>query len=148
MGVEAVLRPDDSYIITGFTPFFKEHDSDVVLSLIKSDLFEIMEACANGSFSDDYNEINTSAMSTVSCVLSSRIGNSKVFGLDAEDDRVSISHFGTKRNKYFEYLANKGRTMTITACSSTVSGAKRLMYDTIEDIKFDGKKYRADICAD
>ena len=148
LGVEAVLKPDNTYIITGFTPFFKEHDADVVLSLIESDLYEIMEACANGSFSDDYDEIMTSEMSAVSCVLSSRVNNSKVSGLDVDDERILISHFSTRRNKYFECLTNKGRVMTVTATASTVSGARQLLYDTIEDIVFDGKKFRKDICAD
>ena len=149
LGIEAVLKEDESYIITGFTPFFKDHDSDLILSLLDSDLYEIMEACANDSFADDYEEILTNSLSAVSCVLSSRIDSSVISGLDTiEDDRTHVSHFGTKTNNYFEYLTNKGRTMVITQTASTISRAKNLLYENIENINFEGKRFRKDICAD
>ncbi len=149
LGVEGVLKSDDSYIITGFTPFFKEHDIDIVLSLIDSDLYNIMHACANDSFADDYEEIQCNSLSAVSCILSSRVNHTLITGLDTiDDENIKISHFGTKRNKYFEYLANKGRAMAITQTASTLSRARNLLYENINCIKFEGKKYRKDICSD
>lgn len=147
LGVECVLKSDGKYIITGFAPFFKEHDADVVFSLVETDFYSVMEACANGSFADDYEEIKTNSLSAVSCILSSRVKDSEIIGLDAvEDENTLISYFGVKRNKYFEILTVKGRNMVVTQTSSTLSRARDLLYENLDLIKFEGKKYRKDIC--
>ena len=148
LGIEAVLKSDNTYIITGFAPFFKEHDTDIILSILDTNLYNLMKSCANDSFSDEYDEIPTNSMSAVSCIISSRFSGSIISGLDEDDDEYSIiSHFGTKRNKYFEYLTNKGRTISVTQSAATLSRARTLLYENINNIKFEGRKYRKDICA-
>ena len=148
LGVDAVLKSDDSFVIVGFTPFFKEHHIQAVLNSLDTGLYEIFEACANGSFAHDYEDIPLKDISSVSCVLFSRNSNSVITGLELVDDTTDITPFGITQNSYFEKLTNKGRTMVVTQTSSTISRARELLYDNVEEISFNGKKYRRDICAE
>jgi len=45
-------------------------------------------------------------------------------------------------------LTNKGRTLVITQTASTFTRARELLYDNVEEVYFDGKKYRRDLCAE
>ena len=146
LGVECVLTGENTYSVTGFTPFLKEHDTQAVLNSLDTDLYRLFEACAVGSFADDYTEISVNDLSTLACVLYSRKEGSVIAGLEMVDDSTEITHFSTNKNNYFEYLTNQGRTLVLTQTASTISRARELLYDNVEDIYFDGKKYRRDIC--
>jgi len=148
LGVECVLRPDGSYVVTGFTPFLKDHDAQAILDTLDTDLYSLMEACAIGSFADDYEDIRINDLSVISCVLTSRSEDKVITGLDLIDEAAEVSYFGVTKNNYFDYLTNKGRTLVVTQSASTLSRARELLYSNIDEINFEGKKYRRDICAE
>lgn len=147
LGIELVLdKNSEEYTIMGFTPFLKEHDAQAVLNSIDLNIYALMEACANGSFADDYDDIPIKDLSIISCVLSSRNNGSVITGLELVDDTTDISYFNTTKNKYMETLTNAGRTMVITQTAATFTRARELLYDNIETINFNGIKYRKDLC--
>lgn len=148
LGVESVLLADNNCTITGFSPFLKEHDAQAVLNSLDTDLYSLCEACAVGSFADDYDEILVNDLSTVACVLAARNEGAVITGLEMVDDSTEVGHFNTLKNDYFEYLTNKGRTLVLTQTASTFTRARELLYDNVEDIYFEGKRYRRDICAE
>ncbi len=148
LGVEAVLKPDDTFVVTGFTPFLKEHDAQAVISTLDTDLYSLFEACAVGSFADDYEYIGLNDLSAVTCVLVARKEDAVINGVDLLDESCQLTYFGTSKNNYFEYLTNKGRTLALTQTSTTFSRARELLYDNVDEIYFEGKKYRHDICAE
>ena len=147
LGVEGILK-DDNITIVGLTPFLKDHDAQAVINSIDINLYSLMEACANGSFADDYENIPIKDLSFTSCVLYSLKSGSTITGLELIDDTTDIGHFSTDKNEFFETLTNKGRTHVVTQAAATFTRAKELMYDNIEDIYFDGMKYRRDICSE
>ena len=147
LGVEGVLTPDGGYSILELKSFLSDHDCQAVLNLVDENLFTLFEACANGSFADDYEAISVSDKSSVSCVLSSgKLSGSVIEGLDLVDDDVDITHFSTKRNEFFEYITTGGRAIVLTKTSSTLTRARELLYENIDVINFSGKKYRSDVC--
>ena len=146
LGIECVLSRDDKYFVTGFTPFLKDYDAACVLNSVADNWLTLFEACAVGSFADDYFEIMHSNTASVSCVLSSREDGSEIKGLDLVDDCVSVNHFATKKNEYLEWLTNKGRTLVVTSTAATLTSAKEKLYENIDVIEFKNKKYRTDIC--
>ena len=148
LGLECVLKTDNTVVVTGLTPFLKDHDAQAVINSLDIDLYTLMEACANGSFADDFENIPIKNSSNVACVLYSRKPNSVVTGLELVDDATDIGHFATKRNEFFEVLTNPGRTLVVTQSAGTISRARELLYNNIEDIYFDGIKYRRDICTE
>ena len=146
LGIEFVLKDMEHYVLVGFTPFLKEHDAQAVINSLDIDIYALMEACANGSFADDYDDIPIKNLSIVSCVLSARNQGCIISGLELVDDTTDIGYFNTEKNKYLETVTNKGRTLVITQTASTFTRAKELLYENIDGIYFDGMKYRRDIC--
>ena len=147
LGVEGVITPDGNYSILELKSFFSDHDCQAVLNLIEENLYTLFEACANGSFADDYECIKVSDKASISCVLSSgKLTDSVVEGLDLVDDDIFINHFATKRNEFFEYSTTGGRAIVLTKTSSTLNRARELLYENVDVISFSGKKYRSDIC--
>ena len=146
LGVECVLKGEDNYSVTGFIPFLKDYDAACVLNSVADNWLTLFEACAVGSFADDYFEIIHSNGASVSCVLSSREDGNEIKGLDLMDDCVNVNHFATEKNEYLEWLTNKGRTLVVTATAATLTSAKEKLYENIDVIDFKNKKYRTDIC--
>ena len=147
LGVEGVMTPDGGISILELKSFLSDHDCQAVLNLVDENLYTLFEACANGSFADDYDTICVSDKSSVSCVLSSgKLSGSVIEGLDIIDDDVDINYFAPKRNEFFEYLTSGGRAIVLTKTSSTLGRARELLYENIDVINFSGKKYRSDIC--
>ena len=144
LGVDCVLTARDEYVVLDFKPFLSNHDVEAVLNLIDENLLALFEACAVGSFADDYESIAVSNNSSVSCVLSSRLEGRVIKGLELVES--DISNFGIKKNEYLEYETIKGKNLVLTRTAKTLTRARRQLYDDIEIIEFDGKKYRSDIC--
>lgn len=144
LGVDCVLMPDGNYVVLNFKPFLSDHDADAVLNLVDENLLNLFEACSVGSFADDYDELKVADNSSVACVISSRQEGKVIEGLDLVDS--DIAHFGVVQNKYFEYETVKGKNFVLTKTAKTLSRARKLLYEDIDAIKFDGKKYRNDIC--
>lgn len=148
MGFDAVLSEEGAYCITGLKTFFQDHDSALILELIDEDIVQLFIACAVGSFADDYDFIRLQNKSGVSCLVTSTGQDEKVIkGLDCSDCDSEISFINVKRNEYFEYITQKGKSFVITRTASTLSLARELMYENLSGINFAGMKYRKDICA-
>lgn len=144
LGIDCVLTDNDNYVVLDFKTFLSDHDAEGVLNLIDENLLTLFEACAVGSFADDYDVINVSDNSSVSCLISSRTEGKVIYGLDLVDS--AVSYFGISKNKYLEYETVRGRNFVLTNTAKTLSRARKNLYEEIELIKFEGKKYRTDIC--
>ena len=145
LGVECVLKPDGKYTVLEFKSFLQNHDCACVLNSLDENLYKLLEACAIGSFSDEYETLRISDTASVACVISSLKENSIINGLDSIEDS-QINHFDTKLNSYLEYETPKGKTLTLTASAKTLQRAKIKLYSDIEQINFNGMQYRKDIC--
>lgn len=147
LGIEGVLTEDNKFVILEFKSFLQDHDAQAVLNLVNENLFTLFQACAVGSFGDDYSSLNISENSSVSCVLSSgKLSGVAIEGLGLVDEDIDINHFNTTKNTDGESLTAGGRAIVLTKSASTLSRARELLYDNVDVIKFSGKKYRKDIC--
>lgn len=144
LGIDCVLKDDGKIVVLDFKPFFQDHDAKAVLNLLDENLFNLFEACAVGSFADDYEKINLSDNSSVSCVVYSRIADRIIEGLDIVDS--DFVPFGISKNDYMEFLTVQGKNFVLTNTASTLSRAGKHLYEDLSCIKFDGIKYRTDIC--
>lgn len=144
LGIDCVLTKDGSFVTLDFKPFLSDHDAEAVLNLVDENLLTLFEACAVGSFADDYEKIDVSDNSSVSCVISSRKKGEIIKGLELVES--DITHFATTKNKYFEYETVEGKTLVLTKTAKTLSRARKHLYEDVELISFSGKKCRNDIC--
>ena len=144
LGIDCVLTTDGSFVTLDFKSFLSDHDAEAVLNLVDENLLTLFEACAVGSFADDYEKIDVSDNSSVSCVISSRKKGEIIKGLELVES--DITHFATTKNKYFEYETVEGKTLVLTKTAKTLSRARKHLYEDVELISFSGKKCRNDIC--
>lgn len=144
IGIDCVLKDDGKCSVLELKPFFSDHDAQAVLNLVDENLLTLFEACSIGSFADDFRTIKINDLSSVSCVISSRLENKIIEGLDEVES--DIAFFPVKKNNYLEYETVKGRNLVLTKTAKTLSRAVKQLYDDVEHIKFEGKKYRTDIC--
>lgn len=144
LGIDCVLTTDGNFVTLDFKPFLSDHDAEAVLNLVDENLLTLFEACAVGSFADDYEKIDVSDNSSVSCVISSRKKGEIIKGLELVES--DITHFATTKNKYFEYETIEGKTLVLTKTAKTLSRARKHLYEDVELISFSGKKCRNDIC--
>jgi len=146
LGIEFVLKEDGKYMALEFKPFLQDHDTHAILNLIEENLYNLFEACVIGSFADDCEEIKISDNSSVSCVIMSSFNNKQIKGLDLIDEPDDIIPIGIKLNEHKEYYTAAEKALIITKTAKTLSYARDKMYEDIDLITYNGKKYRKDIC--
>lgn len=144
LGIDCVLTGDGQFVTLDFKPFLADHDAEAVLNLVDENLLTLFEACAVGSFADDYESINVSDDSSVACVISARKKGEIIKGIDLVES--DITHFATVKNKYLEYETAEGKTLVLTKTAKTLSRARKHLYEDVDLISFSGKKCRTDIC--
>ncbi len=138
LGIDAVVTGEDSYTVLEFRPFMQDVDMQTVLNCIDEDLVDLFEACANGFFADEYDDILTNDNQSVSVLVKSRKEGCIINNLDLIECEVSF--INTVKNEYFEYLSSKGNNFVLTASAKTLSRANKTLKEDIELIKFDGMK--------
>ena len=143
LGVDAVMTGADTYTVLEFKPFLQNFDAQAVLNSVDEDLIDLFEACANGFFADEYEDILTNANASASCVVKSRKENAVIPNIDLIDS--DIDYLGTKQNKYFEFMSVKGDNFVLTSCAKTLSRAKNKLSEDLDLLKFEGVKFRSDI---
>ena len=124
-------------------------ETQAVLPLLESDLFEVMLTCATGSLGGVAVEWSESACTTV--VMSSAgyptasSAPAPISGIDdAELEGCIVFHAGTDRIDGVTH-ATGGRVLGVTALGSTPAQATERAYAGVESIAFDGSHYRRDI---
>ncbi len=129
---------------------FGDPETQVVLPLLDSDLFEIMQACRNGSLSDIDIRWKDGA---AACVIEASGGypesykkGYEIYGLDENGQRegVFVYHAGTKKENG-AYLTNGGRVLGITALGKDLDEALDRSYAAVKEIGFENMHYRTDI---
>ena len=140
----------DSVNVVEFIARFGDPETQVVLPLLKSDLAEIMVACANGTLTPDLVEWSDKAAVCVVMASGGYPASYKkgipITGLKAANamDDVVVFHAGT-REEDGKILTNGGRVLGVTAVADDIPSAQQKAYDAVDKIHFDGAHYRQDI---
>lgn len=131
---------------------FGDPEAQAVLSLLKSDLLEIMLACRNEELEKASVEFEDKS---AACVIMASGGYPQKYetgkpidGLDRDGqlDGAVVYHSGTKKSNG-EYLTAGGRVLGVTAVGSDLKSALNNAYAAVDKIKFDGAYCRKDIGA-
>lgn len=125
-------------------------ETQAVLPLIDSDLFDLLYSCANGTL-NSY-ALRLKPETAVCVVLASkgypdRYDTGKIIsGLEKAGNDGIIFHAGTKKENG-QFLTSGGRVLGVTALGNDLRTAIHRGYDTVKNISFDGQYYRTDIGA-
>ena len=150
LGVDAILTDDNNIQVLGLQPFFQDCDCDAILETFELDLYNLLESCVIGSFSDEIEFVPIKDISATTLVLQCKNKENKeniINGLEDLDEDLKISFYSNvKKNKYLEFEAESGHVLTVTAFARTLASSRTKVYDEVKNINFKGISYRKDIC--
>lgn len=117
LAVSCVLNEDLSYNITDIDTFFSNMDAQATLNLIDENLVEVFESCANGSFSDEYDDI----------LINDNFSVAKLVKFNRKFNKSEINDLIESK------IIKCGENIVLTSTAKTISRAKEKLSD---DIKF------------
>ena len=137
----------DDVRVLEYNARFGDPETQSVLPLLQSDLYEIFLATVDGTL--DKLDVKWSDKKSINVVLASGgypLAYEKgklICGLD----RVNGAdvYFAGVRESDGMLVTNGGRVLCVQAMADDFAAAKKTVYDNIEKIKFDGCFYRRDI---
>ncbi|MBQ7714881.1 MAG: phosphoribosylamine--glycine ligase [Clostridia bacterium] len=125
---------------------FGDPETQVVLPLLESDLFDVMKAVTNGTLNDERVEFSDKC---ACCVIMASDGYplryEKGFEIVAEDgvmDHVFVAGASEKEGKL---CTSGGRVLGVTAVEDTLKDAVAAAYERVGRISFENAYYRHDI---
>ena len=139
-----LIKTADGIKVIEFNARFGDPETEVVLPLLDSDIYEIFDAVASGRelplplWSDDV---------TLGVVMASKGypgAYEKYYPITLPPGGDIIYHMGTTFRDG-EFLSCGGRVLMCVARASTLPEARRLAYGTVESVRCENLFYRKDI---
>ena len=142
-----MLTPDGPKVVE-YNSRFGDPETQPVLSLLDTDLLDIMCACTNGTL----DQLDIRWKDGAACCIVMASGGYPldykkgypISGLDSVGEDVFVYHAGTKLDGD-TYLTNGGRVLGVTATAEDLEHAIARAYDAVKGISFQDAHYRTDI---
>ncbi len=145
-----VMLTEQGPKVLEFNARFGDPEAQVVLPLLKSDLFDIMVGCASSSL--DRVKVEWSSDACVGVVIASggypgdhQTGYT-VTGWDCLDEGIMVFHGGT-RPAGRRVVTSGGRVLTVVAQGRDLKEARDKVYMNVPCLRFQNRLYRTDIAA-
>ena len=143
-----MLTPNGPKVVE-YNARFGDPECQVVLSLLETDLMEVLEACVNGTL----DQLDIRWREGAGCVLVLASGGYPldykkgypISGLEEAGESAVVFHAGTKSGPSGEYLTNGGRVLGVTATAADLEGAIQGAYNAAKHISFTDMHFRTDI---
>ena len=125
---------------------FGDPETQVVLPLLKTDLFDIMQAVTEERLSNIKVEFEKKA---AACVIMASSGYpesyEKGFEISVDGDIIDKVYFAGAAKKDGKLVTSGGRVLGVTETADTLKEAIEKAYEGVRKIKFDNAFYRKDI---
>ena len=143
-----MLTPSGPKVVE-YNARFGDPECQVVLSLLDTDLMDILQACVDGTL----DRLQIRWKDEAGCIVVLASGGYPldykkgypISGLDEAGQTAMVFHAGTKLGPGGEYLTNGGRVLGVTATAPTLDGAIAGAYDAAKHISFQDMHFRTDI---
>jgi len=142
-----LMITDEGPKVLEFNVRFGDPETQVILPLMASDLFNIIMEILNGNFPEKIEWENRYAV----CVVAASSGYPKKYEKGKriqikkiDDNNIIIFHAGTKVVDG-DLITNGGRVLNAVGMGRTLKEARDKAYRGINSISFDGMYYRSDI---
>lgn len=141
-----MLTPEGPKVVE-YNARFGDPECQAVLSLLETDLMDILEACVDGTL----DQLDVKFKDAASCCLVLASGGypvayekgKEITGLDQVKDAV-VFHAGTKEQDG-KFLTNGGRVLGVTAVAPTLREAVVKAYAAAGPVNFEKMHFRTDI---
>jgi phosphoribosylamine--glycine ligase len=147
-----MLTPQGPKVLE-FNARFGDPETQALIPLLDCDLVTVAQACADGRLGPI--EVKLRPGACVSVTLASEnyprapMTGRPIAGLEgfADRDDLWLFHAGTARRDG-RWLTAGGRVLGVTALGADLASARRLAYEAVSRITFDGMLYRRDIAGE
>ena len=145
------LTPHGEIYLSDIDSVLGNPDAQTILPLLEEDLLRIFYSTSIGALGDDYESfITNDKCATTAMLLSGAypFDFKQNYPIEIEhepDEDILITQNQTARNKYYETITKGGRPISVTAIGSTLNLAREKLYEAIDFINFENKRYRKDI---
>ena len=142
-----LMVTNDGVKVLEYNARFGDPETQVVLPRLKTDLYDIFNACIDGTL--DKIDIEWKDEACV-CVILASGGYPESYTKGVEisindiDEDIMLFHSGTKMADG-KLVTNGGRVIGVVAEGKDIDQAREKAYKNVEKIKFDGAFYRKDI---
>lgn len=142
-----LMVTNDGVKVLEYNARFGDPETQVVLPRLKTDLYDIFNACIDGTL--DKIDIEWKDEACV-CVILASGGYPESYKKGVEisindiDEDIMLFHSGTKMADG-KLVTNGGRVIGVVAEGKDIDQAREKAYKNVEKIKFDGAFYRKDI---
>ena len=129
---------------------FGDPETQAVLTLLKSDLYEIFTACAKGTLKDQKVEWSDESAVTVVMAAAGYPGSypkGMHITFDNIPEGVKVFHAGTKLEEGDKIATSGGRILAVTANAGNLKAAQDLAYQGVKCCTFENSFYRTDIAS-
>ena len=127
---------------------FGDPETQVLLPLLQSDLYEVLVACAEHRlYKDDVRWKKNTVACTVVCASEGYPGpyrKGDVVSIPCNTNVSTIYHAGTTIEKG-KLVTSGGRVLAVTGLGSTIVSARKAAYSALNNITWEGMQYRGDI---
>ena len=123
-------------------------ETQPIMMRVKSDLVDAIEHAIDGTL--DQADIVWDRRTALGVVLAAHNypgtprADDVIEGLPADDDTCMVFHAGT-RPVGTDVVTSGGRVLCVTALGDSVRMARERAYDTVDQVRFDGRQFRTDI---
>jgi len=138
-------------VVLEFNCRFSNPEALVIMSLLESDLVDLIEACLDGRLAQADIRMRPGAAAAVVIASPEYPSDHVVLGLPIRGIRrlacsqtVNLFHHGTKLVDD-EYVTARGRVLALAAVGDDLSHALERVYNGVRKISFEGAQYRTDI---
>ncbi len=142
-----LMRTPDGMKVVEYNARFGDPETQVVLPMLKTDLFEIFQAVTDerlGEINIEWEEGACVCVVLASGGYPQKYEKGKPIEIGELAEDTFVYHAGTAR-KDGVLVTNGGRVLNVCAKGATVAEAREKAYRSAENIRFDGKQFRKDI---
>ncbi|HRF97042.1 MAG TPA: phosphoribosylamine--glycine ligase, partial [Aggregatilineales bacterium] len=143
-----LMLTQDGAKVLEYNARFGDPETQVILPLLDTDLYDILTACVDGCLSDLAIQWKNASCATVVIASggypASYPKGLPITGLDAVSGDVMVFHAGTSHSQG-SVVTSGGRVLAVSAIGDTLKSALDTAYANITKIHFDGMHYRKDI---
>ncbi len=138
--------------VVEFNARFGDPETQPLLALLDSSLYELLQAAASGTLSDIEPPRWRDAAAVAVVVAAENYPDKPaagdvIEGIEAAEaiDGVEVIHAGTTRDDAGALVTSGGRILAVTATAPSLSDARLAAYRGVEQIKIRGAHHRSDI---
>lgn len=145
-----IIVRDNEPLLLEYNCRFGDPETQAVIPRLKNDIVPVLMSCVLGTLKNI--KLNWSDDKSVCVVLASKgypetssIGDI-IYGIEEikNKNNVFVFHAGTK-DENTEIATNGGRVLNIVSVAKTFKNARKMVYESIREIGFNGMQFRKDI---